>query len=60
MNVVELLYKLRMLANVEVVVALLPEMVGVSVDAKAEVAAHALKAVSTTRRFASVVNRGRR
>ncbi len=30
MNVVELLYKLRMIANVEIVVALLPEMVGVS------------------------------
>jgi hypothetical protein len=30
MNVVELLSKLRMIANVEIVVALLPEMVGVS------------------------------
>jgi hypothetical protein len=83
-NVVELLYKLRMIANVEVVVALPPEMLGVpdqppchsflqrlgerrlrwgsslgladqkvnvlghddvSVDAKAEAAAHALKGV---------------
>jgi hypothetical protein len=30
MNVMKLLYKLRMIANVEIVVALLPEMVGVS------------------------------
>ena len=30
MNVVKLLYKLRMIANVEVVIAPLPEMVGVS------------------------------
>ena len=30
MNVVELFHKLRMIANVEIVVALLPEMVGVS------------------------------
>ena len=30
MNVMKLLYKLRMIANVEIVVALLPEMIGVS------------------------------
>jgi hypothetical protein len=30
MNVVELLYELRMIANIEIVVALLPEMVSVS------------------------------
>ncbi len=30
MNVVQFLYKLRMIANVEIVVALLPEMIGVA------------------------------
>ena len=30
MNVMKLLYKLRLIANVEIVVALLPEMVAVS------------------------------
>jgi len=30
MNVVQFLYKLRMIANVEIVVALLPEMIGIA------------------------------